>query len=250
MEKVEWKFSLPTNIQMANAGRFKTSVDPDSEAGSVVHIYAQAFAALKERLEAAELNAKQAHIDNYDEIVDLKADNRALKKNLESSFAGIGKSRVDEISELKEEIISLKGQNAIIDLSKPKVSHLEVKELRKQVDDLDTQLRAEKYTQGMVEQAQKERDGLKTDLLLVTQDRDRLADDFNFAHEGKRKAEDRIVELENKMKEIDPNKTRAAVERRLANATIDMIVGGKQATNLDVLLDKIGKVIKEFGAFR
>ena len=49
-KKWEFEFDMPTNIQMANADRFKDGVDPESEAGSVVHIYGQAVAALGERL--------------------------------------------------------------------------------------------------------------------------------------------------------------------------------------------------------
>lgn len=47
---MEWKYEMPSNIEMENAERFKEQQDPLSEVGSVVNIYAQAVAALGERL--------------------------------------------------------------------------------------------------------------------------------------------------------------------------------------------------------
>ena len=47
---MEWKYKMPSNIEMANAERFKDGAYPESELGSVVNIYAQAVAALGERL--------------------------------------------------------------------------------------------------------------------------------------------------------------------------------------------------------
>ena len=112
MEKVEMKVKMPSDVQMANAERFRASVDPESEAGSVVHIYAQAVAALKERLDAKPADAPktmphlndvlgwreravkaEAELEEYKKVADQERakhieDADTLRKEIESPMEG------------------------------------------------------------------------------------------------------------------------------------------------------------------